>query len=266
MLAATPAKGKLFFVSFTVHPRHNLSVTGAFLNALGILLGGLLGLMQQKLFGLRTQLFFRSALGAFIVLFGLQLVWENLGGNLVTGLKQLFIVALAVVIGFWTGRLLRLQTLSNRLGRYASSLIATAQKNPPGRPGDGFLAGSILFSAAPLGILGAVADGLGGYVQLLAVKGVMDALAAAAFVKLFNWPAALAAAPVFLILTGITAACHSLGEGVLATPAGAHPVMVAVGFVTCSLPLVIFEVRRVELANFLPALAVAPVLAKFLGW
>ncbi len=33
------------------------------------------------------------------------------------------------------------------------------------------------------------------------------------------------------------------------------------GLIACAVALVIFEVRRVELANYLPALAVAPCLA-----
>ena len=61
---------------------------------------------------------------------------------------------------------------------------------------DGFCACTILFWAAPLGLLGAVADGLSGYFYLLAVKGVMDGLAMASFVKMFRWPAALSAVPV----------------------------------------------------------------------
>lgn len=266
MLAASPAKGKLFFVSFTPPSRHNWAVTGAGFNALGILLGGLLGLAQSNTIGLRTQHFFKSAIGAFTLLFGLQLVWENISGSVTASLKQLAIAALAIIVGFWIGRLLRLQTISNRLGRYAGSLIAAAQKNPPGRPADGFWAASILFCAAPLGLVGAVVDGLSGHAHLLVIKGVMDALASAAFVKMFRWPAALAAVPVFLFLTGIASACHSLAGGVLAAPALARSVLATAGLITCILPLVIFEVRRVELANFLPALAVAPLLVKLSAW
>lgn len=266
MVAATSSKGKLFFVSFLRRSPHNQAVTGAFLNALGILLGGLLGLLQPRPFSLRVQYFFKSVLGALVIVFALQLIWDNLAGSLLTCLKELFLVAVAVVAGFWVGRLLRLQTISNRLGRHAGNLISGAQKNPPGKPADGFVAGTILFCAAPLGIVGAVADGVGGCLTLLALKGIMDALASAAFVQMFRWPAALSAIPVYLFLTAITEACHSLAGGVLAVPALAHPVMVAAGFVTACLPMIIFEVRRVELANFLPALAVAPLLAKFFGW
>ncbi len=241
-------------------------MTGAFLNAVGILIGGLLGLALRKPLGLRTQVFFKSALGAFTVLFGLQLLWTNLEPSLEASLKLLALASGSIVLGFWTGRLLRLQTISNRLGHYAGNLIQAAQKNPPGKASDGLTAAAILFCASPLGILGAVADGLGGQLQLLAVKGVMDALATMAFVRIFRWPATLAAAPVFVFLTIVTDACHSLTSGVLATPNLIHPAVVIVGVITCILPIVIFEVRRVELANFLPALAIAPLLAKLTGW
>jgi uncharacterized membrane protein YqgA involved in biofilm formation len=53
---------------------------------------------------------------------------------------------------------------------------------------DGFCACTVLFWAAPLGLLGAVADGLSGYFYLLAVKAVMDGLAMTSFVKMFRWP------------------------------------------------------------------------------
>ena len=40
---------------------------------------------------------------------------------------------------------------------------------------------------------------------------------------------------------------------------------VANGLVVCSVALVIFEIRKVELADYLPALAVAPLLGGLLG-
>jgi uncharacterized membrane protein YqgA involved in biofilm formation len=123
----------------------------------------------------------------------------------------------------------------------------------------------VLFCAAPLGWLGAVADGLSGYFWLLAVKAVMDALAMTSFIKIFRWPAALSAFPVFVLLGGITLVCrlyaapfldsHSLHEHDLINSVNA-----AAGVIACAVALVIFEIRKVELANFLPGLAMAPLL------
>jgi uncharacterized membrane protein YqgA involved in biofilm formation len=241
-------------------------VTGAFLNAIGILLGGFLGLALRKPLPLRAQVFSRSALGLSTVFFGLRLVWSGIGGTLLSVLGQVLVAMLAVTVGFWIGRLLGLQEWSNRLGRHAGSVIATAQTNAPLKAGDGFTACTALLCAAPLGWLGAMTDGLSGYFWLLAVKAVMDALAMTSFVKIFRWPAALSAFPVFVLLGGITLACrlyaapfldsHSLHEHGLINSVNA-----AAGFIACVVAVVIFEVRKVELANFLPGLAMAPLFA-----
>jgi len=255
---------------FGPHPALSQRVTGAFINALGILIGGLFGLAMLKPLSLRTQVFFRSLLGALTVVFGLQLVWLGLPGTFLPAMKQLFIAALAVTAGFWTGRLLRLQKMSNLLGRYAGGLVASGQSALPRKMGDGFIACAILFCAAPLGLLGAVTDGLppgdgqSGGCYLLVVKAVMDGLAMTGFIRIFGWPSALAAFPVFALLSGITLACRLWAEPVLAAHGLVGAVNAAAGFIACAIALMIFEVRRVELANFLPGLALAPLLAWWL--
>lgn len=236
-------------------------MTGAFLNAIGILLGGLLGLTLRQSLSLRTQVFFRSALGLSAIFFGLRLVWLSVGGTFLSTLKQILIALLAVTLGFGIGRLLRLQKWSNHLGRHAGNLLASAQTNAPRKAGDGFAACAVLFCAAPLGWLGAVTDGLSGYFWLLAVKTVMDGLATMGWVRSLGWPATLSAFPVWVFLGGITLACRFYAAPFLEAHDLIAPVNAAVGFIACAVALVIFEVRKVELANFLPGLAVAPLLA-----
>ncbi len=238
---------------------------GAFLNALGILLGGLFGLAVRAPLSARTQHFFKLAIGVGTVFLGLKLVIENLHGSFTDVLKQLFLTALAVILGYWLGKLLQLQKISNRVGHFAAQLLAAAQKHPPGKPADGFLAGTILFCAAPLGILGAVTDGLSGFYQLLVVKAVMDGLAMASFVKMFRWPAALAALPLFLFLNGITLGVHSVALPWLEGHSLSASVNLAAGLLACVVAIVIFEIRRVELNSYLPAIIIAPALKLFLG-
>jgi uncharacterized protein len=235
-------------------------VTGAFLNAIGILLGGLFGLVRRPPVSARLQYFFKTVLGVLTIFFGLRLVWLNVNGTFLPCLKQIIIALLAVIPGFGIGKLLRLQKISNRLGRFAGRLIVNAQSNGPRKIGDGFNAGTILFCAAPLGLLGAVTDGLSGYFYLLAVKAVMDGLAMAGFVKMFGWPAALSAFPVFIFLGAITWVCQFYAGPLLAAHDLTESAETTAGFIACTVALVIFEVRKVELANFLPSLAVAPLL------
>jgi uncharacterized protein len=239
-------------------------VNGAFLNAIGILLGALFGLAWRAPLPARAQHFFRRALGAAMAFFGFRLVWLNVNGTFGSCVKQIFIALLAIVLGNLIGKILRLQKISNRLGQFAGKLISSAQASAPRKAGDGFTACTILFCAAPLGLLGAVTDGLPGDFHLLAVKAVMDALAMIGFVKIFGWPSALSAFPVCFSLGTVTFACQFYARPVLEAHGLVDSVNVAAGLIACCIALVIFEIRKVELANFLPTLVVAPLLAKLL--
>ena len=243
---------------------------GAFLNALGIFVGALFGLSMHRPAGRRAQEFFKAALGVCTVIYGLRLVYQNVmilqvAHGTIYCLKEAFLAAVAVVLGYWLGKVLRFQALSNRLGHRAAGVLAVAQKNPPGPAGAGFAAITILFCAAPLGIVGAVMDGLENYWYLLLLKGVMDGLAMMSFVNLFRWPVALTALPVNLFFNALSLLVRLGLQPWMDAHGLTAPVGVAAGLITCSVSLVILEVRRVELANYLPALAVAPLLAHWVG-
>jgi uncharacterized protein len=238
--------------------------TGAFLNAIGILLGAIIGLAQSTPLSLRSQLFFRNAIGALTIFFGLRLIYEGLDGPFLSCLKQLFIAVLAVLLGFWTGKFFQFQRMSNHLGRMAASTIAAAQRNPAPNSGDAFNACAILFCAAPLGIIGAVTDGLSDYYYFLGVKAIMDALAMTGFMKIFRWPAALSAFPVLVFFSAVSLAVELYAKPVL-TAHSLNSVEATAGLLACTVAVVIFEVRKVELANYLPALVIAPLLTKLLG-
>ena len=244
---------------------HNGTVIGAFLNALGILAGALAGLTLRQPLSARAQHFFRAALGVFAIFFGLHLVWLSINGTFESGLKQILVAVLAIVFGNWPGRLLRLQRTSNRIGRYAAGLLTAAQKNPPGEAAKGVVALTLLFCAAPLGIIGAVVDGLSSYFYLLALKAVMEGLAMTRFVQLFRWPVAATALPVLAFLDGITLATHFWAAPYLEAHHWTDSVTATAGLVACATALVIFEVRRVELANYLPALVIAPLLTRLVN-
>jgi hypothetical protein len=237
-------------------------MTGAILNAVGIVAGGLFGLARRTPLSLPTQAFFKLALGVLIIFYGMRLTWLSIGGSFTHVLKQIAIAFLAVMLGKLAGQLLRLQEASNRLGQYARELIERTRSDDPQRFHNGLNACAILFCAAPLGVLGAVQDGLSGYAYPLAIKGVMDGLAMMGFVAIFGWGGMLAVLPVFVLQGSVTLACALYVEPFLRTHGvGLVDSVNAVGgLIVCTVGLVIFEIRKVELADFLPSLAVAPLL------
>ena len=235
-------------------------MNGAFLNALAILLGSLGGLVRRAPLPARAQFILRTVLGVATMITGIVLVAENWGGSFLLALKRLLITFLAVVLGYWVGKWLRLQELSNQLGRLAGHRIQAARNHPPGKPVAGLTACVLLLGAAPLGWLGAVEEGFTGGIYLFAIKALMDALAMMGFVQLFGWLAALSAFPILALFGGVTLLCQHAAAPFCAAHHLTDSVNSATGLVACAVSLVIFETRRVELASFLPAVVVAPLL------
>jgi len=233
---------------------------GAALNVVGILIGGSVGLTGRKPLTAAHESYVKVTLGAFTVFYGLRLTWLSLNGSLLQILRQLLIAVLALMLGKMTGRLLRLQKMSNRLGRVARERIAAAKPADPQQLSEGFKTCAALYCAAPLAILGSVQDGLSGYFYPLAVKAVMDGLATMGFSRLFGWGVMLAALPVLAFQGTITLVCAQFLRPVLETHGLLDSVNAAGGLLVFSVALVMLELKRLELADYLPSLALAPLL------
>src|SRR3974377_580096 len=136
---------------------------GTIVNVAGISVGALLGLTAPRLLSPARESFFKVPLGAVTVFYGLRLTWISLNGSVAQVLKQLLMAVLALMLGKLAGRLLRLQKLSNRLGQEWRQRLSTSRPDEARRPSEGFKTCAALFCAAPLGIVGAVQDGVSHY-------------------------------------------------------------------------------------------------------
>jgi uncharacterized membrane protein YqgA involved in biofilm formation len=235
-------------------------VFGTLLNAVCIVLGGILGLALSRSLAHPTQVALKGFLGIATVLVGLRMTWISLEGNLWMVLKQLAIVVLALAVGRLIGRLLHLQAGANRLGQYAKEKIAQARPDDPQRFGNGFTAATVLFCLGPLSVLGAVQDGLGGEWPTLAVKSVMDGLTVWALVRSFGPGVIAAAVPVVSFQGSITLCAHLLEPRL--TPLGlVNPICATSGLLVFCVALIVLDIRKFQVADYLPSLAVAPLLA-----
>lgn len=234
-------------------------LTGSGLNAAGILIGGLMGMMMSRQFSASTQLALRGMMGVLTVFIGLRLTWTSLSNDPGHILRQILAVILALMFGRLLGRLLRIQRNLNRLGQYASKRFSAARPNDPNRFNEGFVICALLFCAGPLGPIGAVQDGLMGYWEPLAIKMVMDGLAAMGFVSVFGWGVMLSALPVFVYQGTIALAVHHL-EPFLTAHNLLDSVNAVGGLLVFCVALVVLELKKFELGDYLPSLVTAPVV------
>ncbi len=234
-------------------------MTGTLINTAAILVGGGLGLTVARQFSGAAQSRLRLALAAFTLYAGARMIWEGTGGSFGTVLKQVSIALLALVLGNALGLALRLQKGLDRLGLYATERLTTANPANDQRFSEGFITCTLLFCVGPMAILGSLEDGTSGDFGLLAIKSALDGLAAMGFAATFGPGVLLAALPVLAYQGTLTLLAHALaGQG--HDPQLLASVHVTGGLVVLCISVVIVGLRKVPLANYLPSLALAPLL------
>ncbi|MBN8249508.1 MAG: DUF554 family protein, partial [Verrucomicrobia bacterium] len=145
------------------------------LNALGILAGALAGLWSPWTPRAETQRQLRLLLTGLTVLAGGLVLWTALPSRPWPAVQLLIIGFLALSLGSLLGHGMRLQWGLGRLLAWAG-----AGRTPPE---SGFAFESVVFAANPLGIAGALLLGTTGDWRPLALKAVLDGLAAFGFAK-----------------------------------------------------------------------------------
>lgn len=236
---------------------------GTVINGVAILAGGAAGLLAARQISEKQQLSIKLLLGVFTVYAGVSTSWSGLSGSLFQIGKQLLIAILALSLGRILGRLLRIQSTLNKAGAYAREKFASSSVDNPSRFADGFITCTLLFCVGPMSILGALQDGLDGKIRVLVIKSIMDGLATMGFVATFGWGVLLAAIPVVAYQGTITLLAQSL-RPLLAQPDLVNSVNVVGGLLVFCIAMIILELKKFDLADYLPSLAVAPILTYLL--
>jgi uncharacterized protein len=232
---------------------------GTIANVGAILAGGTVGLVRPEAISPARQVVLKQLLGAASVYVGLSLVWNGLNGSLSEALKQLLIVLAAMILGKVAGRLMHLQQAMNWLGQYAKKQCGTPTESTPHRFSAGFTTCSLLFCLQPLAILGCLQDGLMGNLRVLLLKAVVDGLTSLSLARTFGWSVLVSGIPVLAYQGTITLLVIQL-EPCLHTHDLLDSITVTSGLMVFSVALVILSLKKIELADYLPSLILAPLL------
>jgi hypothetical protein len=127
----------------------------------------------------------------------------------------------------------------------------------------GFLTASLVFCVGPMTILGSIQDGLSGDYSLLAIKSVLDGFAALAFASTLG-VGVLFSVVVILLYQGGLSLLASAAQAFISAEMMSELVAVGgillIGIAISSL----LEIKHIRVANFLPALIIAPLIVALL--
>ena len=232
---------------------------GTLINVAAIVTGGAIGLAAGKQLSHRTEFRIKMFLGVVTIYLGFKTTWQSINGSFGSVLKQIAIVLVALVIGNLIGKAMRIQKGLNKLGEYAKTTFQQQDTAKPKRFADGFVTCTLLFCVGPMAILGSLEDGLTGRFQTLAIKSAMDGLATMAFVKTFGIGPIFAAIPVLAYQGTITLLAEGL-KPILTNHMLLDSINATGGLLILCISVVILDIQKVPLADYLPSLGVAPLL------
>jgi uncharacterized membrane protein YqgA involved in biofilm formation len=232
-------------------------LSGTLLNVATVLAGTVVGVAGGARMPVRMQESLVTGLGFFTVLIAMSMGLRVFTDAAAQPGDDLAVLA-AILLGVAIGELLRLHDGLEWLGAWFQRRLAGEDR--PSRIAEGFVTASIVFCVGPLTILGSLENGLTGDMRLLAIKSLLDGVASIAFAAALGWGVALSAITVLVVQGGIAGGAFLLrevmdGPTILAiTSAG--------GVILLGVAMRLLDLRAVRVANFLPALLLAPIFIR----
>ncbi|MGJ9412064.1 DUF554 domain-containing protein [Aeromicrobium sp. CF4.19] len=236
---------------------------GTLTNVVTVLVGSGLGLLIGHRLPERVRTAVTTALGLVTLLIAADAAMDVAAPALVdsTGrgaptLVVLGSLAVGAIIGAWA----RLEQRLDDLGGWLQRRLTRGGEGDRDRFVEGFVVSSLVFCVGPLTIIGSLNEGLGNGAEQLLLKSVLDGFASLAFAASFGIGVMVSALSVGLIQGSLTLV------GVLVGTLLPEPHLLAVtatgGLILIGVALRLLEIKRIPVADLLPALLVAPLLTQ----
>lgn len=219
------------------------------------------------------------------------LVTLVLGVQMASATHNILLTLMSVLIGGMLGEWWRIDEALNRLGRsieiFAAGKRPAVQLPTAGAPRSGgvataFVTASLIFCVGPITVVGSIQDGLTGDYQLLAIKSLLDMIASLTLASTLGWGVGLSVCTILVVQGGISLLARLLGQnavglvaertvqaGTAALPLGSvmlDEMTAAGGVLMLGIGLLLLDLKRIRVANLLPALILAPALVVLLYW
>jgi uncharacterized membrane protein YqgA involved in biofilm formation len=236
-------------------PEHPI-MRGTILNAITVLIGSALGMLIGYRLSKKVQESVVTGLGLVTLFVGMDNAAQT--GNIIIPL-------LSLVTGVIIGEMLDLDSKLEQFAGWLQTRLGTRlsggnSEDKRARFIEGFVTASLVFCVGPLTILGSMQDGMGldsGF-QQLAIKSVLDGFAAMAFASSLGIGVMFSVITVLGIQGGFALTGYFAGK-FMTTPMINEMTAVG-GLILVGLSLVLLDLKKPRIANFLPALLLAPLI------
>jgi uncharacterized protein len=230
-------------------------VTGTLINVGTVLAGTIVGTVLGGRLPERVRETVLHSLGLVTVLVGVSQGLAAFRPPLTDVTRGAVLVVMAsVLVGGVIGELIGIERGLDRLGEALRARFGRGQA----RFTEGFVVASLVFCVGPLTIVGSIEEGLTGDYQLLAVKAMLDGFGALAFASALGWGVGFSILVILVYQGGLTLAAGAVAGAF--SDAMIAAMSATGGVLILGIALRLLDLRRVRVANLLPAVILAPAV------
>jgi len=230
-------------------------MVGTLINTVTVIIGSLLGTVLGNKLPSKMRETVVYGLGLMTAVVGMQMALQTTNVLLVMG---------SILVGGVLGEWWNIDAGLNAAGRWLEVRIG----NKMGGTGDersltrAFVTASLVFCVGPLTVLGSIQDGLTGDYTLLAIKSLLDGFAALAFAASMGPGVIWSILTIIVFQGGLSLSAMGFGD-LLGTVTRQTPWVIemtaAGGVLMLGIALLLLDLRKIRVANLLPAVIVAPL-------
>ena len=215
---------------------------GTIVNALAIVVGGLLGLVLQRGIPEQYKQTILQGIGLSVILIG----WKSalLADNLL-------VVICSIVIGAVLGEWLRIEARLEGLGQWLEGKVAAKTGNTTSLA-RGFVTASLVYCVGSMAIVGSLESGLTGQHHTLFAKSVLDGVISVVFASAMGVGVLLSSLAVLLYQGTLTLAAVLLKP--LLIPVAVAQMTSVGGLLIVAIGLNTLGLIRIRVGNLLPAI------------
>ena len=219
---------------------------GTLVNTGTVILGSLIGLAVGSRLPEKVKQIVMNGLGLCTLLIGFKMAFKG---------EQILLIIGSLVLGGILGEFLNIEGWLERLGEKIKKRV----KSESGNFVVGFVTASLVFCVGPMTVVGSIEDGIREDASILYAKSVLDGFASIAFASGLGVGVLFSAVTVLVYQGLLTLLGQKLSF--LLNQHVLNELTATGGLMIVGIGLLLLDIKKVRVGNFLPALVIVIALA-----
>ncbi len=225
---------------------------GTLVNAAAVIIGSGVGLALKQGIPEKYQNTLIHGMSLAVGVIGLQMALKT---------QNVLIVILGIAVGAIIGEALNIDGGLNKIGEWLSEKLSGPDETGKSNIGRGFVTASLVYCIGAMAVVGSIQDGLTGDTSILYAKSLLDGIISVVFTSSMGIGVAFSSVSV-LVYKGLITQLAGFFSAVLSEQVVTELTATG-GILIVGVSILMLEIKNIKLANLLPAIPAAAVIAYY---